>query len=328
MYSLRAYNDDTEEKGEETAVQNAFPNYYPQFHCIASECCHNCCIGWEIDVDAKSLKKYRTVSGAMGERLKKAIVRGKEPHFRLGSDERCPFLNSDNLCDLILYGGEEMLCQICTDHPRFRSFLPTRTEIGIGLCCEAAAKLILTQKEPFSLVAAGEAEAADGEEAALLALRSELFFIAQDRSKPISEREELLLRRCGVSLPELSAQEMAAFYLSLERLDKHWTELLTALTDGDMTDFIMYMQPRETEYEQLLCYFLYRHLPEGLLDGDIGSKAAFAVLSVRLLRLLGAQEYHKKGSFTVDDQVELARLYSAEVEYSQDNLDAIFDALC
>ena len=33
------------------------------------------------------------------------------------------------------------------------------------------------------------------------------------------------------------------------------------------------------------------------------------------------------GSFTVNDQIELCRLYSAEVEYSDDNLNALFDAL-
>ena len=193
-------------------MQEVFPNYYPQFQCIAGECRHNCCIGWEIDVDAETLKKYRAVGGAMGERLKKSVTSGKEPHFRLGADERCPFLNADNLCDLILYGGAEMLCQICTDHPRFCSFLPSRTEKGLGLCCEAAAKLILTQKEPFSLTVTGEAEESEAEEGALLMLREELFAIAQDRSLPVTQREENLLRRCGVHLPDLSAREMAARY--------------------------------------------------------------------------------------------------------------------
>ena len=27
------------------------PNYYNQFKCIAEKCHHNCCIGWEIDID-------------------------------------------------------------------------------------------------------------------------------------------------------------------------------------------------------------------------------------------------------------------------------------
>ena len=104
-------------------MQNAYPDYYPLFHCIAGRCRHNCCIGWEIDVDGDSLAAYDQIGGEMGERLHKCIDRSREmPHFLLGEQERCPFLNGKNLCDLILYGGEGMLCQICTDHPRYRSF--------------------------------------------------------------------------------------------------------------------------------------------------------------------------------------------------------------
>ena len=100
-------------------MQNAYPDYYPLFHCIADRCRHNCCIGWEIDVDGDSLAAYDQIGGEMGERLHKCIDRsGEMPHVLLGEQERCPFLNGKNLCDLILYGGEGMLCQICTDHPR------------------------------------------------------------------------------------------------------------------------------------------------------------------------------------------------------------------
>ena len=87
------------------------------------------------------------------------------------------------------------------------------------------------------------------------------------------------------------------------------------------------MKGRETEYEQLLVYFLYRHVPTALDDGDVSSKAAFAVLSVRLLFSLGALHLLLHGEFTVEDQIEFCRLYSAEVEYSDDNMDALFDAL-
>ena len=97
-------------------MQNAYPDYYPLFHCIADRCRHNCCIGWEIDVDEDSLAAYDQIGGEMGERLHKCIDRsGEMPHFILSEQERCPFLNGKNLCDLILYGGEGMLCQICTE---------------------------------------------------------------------------------------------------------------------------------------------------------------------------------------------------------------------
>ena len=131
---------------EDSAEQNAYPDYYPLFRCIADRCRHNCCIGWEIDVDGDSLAAYDQIGGEMGERLHKCIDRsGEMPHFLLGEQERCPFLNGKNLCDLILYGGEGMLCQICTDHPRYYEWFSDGREYGLGLCCEAAAELILAQ---------------------------------------------------------------------------------------------------------------------------------------------------------------------------------------
>ncbi len=320
----------TEEKGG-IAVLNVYPDYYPQFHCIADRCRHNCCIGWEIDVDEKSLDAYRKIGGEMGARLAENIAQdGESPHFVLGARERCPFLNDQNLCDLILYGGEGMLCQICTDHPRYRSFFSERTEIGAGLCCEEAARLILTKKDKTALIVTGEGTLEE-EEAALLALREELFAAAQEREKPIFQRMEDVLELCGTALPELSLRQWAAFYLSLERMDEAWTAILEELRahadELPLDAFAAHMRGRETEYEQMLVYFLYRHVPTALDDGDVGSKAAFAAASVRLLYALGALHVKLYGDFTVDDQIELCRLYSAEVEYSDDNLNALFDAL-
>ena len=34
------------------------PRYYLQFKCIADACRHSCCVGWEIDVDGETMKKY------------------------------------------------------------------------------------------------------------------------------------------------------------------------------------------------------------------------------------------------------------------------------
>ena len=203
-------------------MQTAYPDYYPLFHCIADRCRHNCCIGWEIDVDGDSLAAYDQIGGEMGERLHKCIDRsGEMPHFLLGEQERCPFLNGKNLCDLILYGGEGMLCQICTDHPRYRSFLSERTEIGVGLCCEEAARLILTRPEKTTLVVTGEGEL-DEKETALLTLRDHLFAIAQNREEPINQRMEQILSACGAHVPDVPLAQWAEFYLSLERMDEVW----------------------------------------------------------------------------------------------------------
>ena len=121
--------------------------YYNKFHCIAGACQHTCCQGWEIDVDEEKLPCYRAMAD-----IAPHIDETDTPHFRLTADERCPFLNRDKLCDMILHHGEDILCQTCRDHPRFRSFWTDRTEIGLGLVCEEAGRLILSQEQPMQLI--------------------------------------------------------------------------------------------------------------------------------------------------------------------------------
>ena len=311
---------------------HAVPEYYTAFRCAADRCRHTCCAGWEVDIDAETLANYRAIPGELGARLAAAIdPDGDAPHFRLSADERCPFLNERNLCDLILAGGDGLLCQICRDHPRFRSFLPGRTETGLGLCCEAAAALILSQDGPVRLLTQGTEDPEDEWAAALLVLRDNIMSTVWGRSISLEERMDRILSACGASLPERSMTNWAAFYRGMERLDEAWTGVLDKLeVRGDSVDIIQfktYMTDREAEYEQLLAYFVFRHFLKAYDDGDITSKAAFAVLSTRLLQAIGAVHFAEHGAFTFADQVEYARMYSAEIEYSEDNMDALFDEL-
>ncbi len=294
-----------------------YPDYYPAFRCIAGACRHSCCIGWEIDIDEESLARYKAMHDPLGERLRRNISADDPPHFVLGERERCPFLNERNLCDLILEGGEGLLCQICDDHPRFRNFLPGYTEIGLGLCCEGAAQLILSQEESVQFLSEGNWEEKDPDAEALLALRQQAFAIVQDRSLPIDRRMDKLLLLCHACEPGHPADWVDVF-LELERLDEGWTAMLQKLEQDGKT--IPVPDVPDVQWEQLLVYFLYRHFLTAWEDGDVGSKAGFAVLSVRLLRCL-------KGLFPQVELAELARMYSAEVEYSTENLDILFDEL-
>lgn len=175
---------------QEVSAMLIAPSYYPQFACIADRCRHTCCAGWEIDIDDESHIRYQTMPGPMGEHLRSVIVPGDdgEPaHFCLTADERCPLLNERGLCDLITACGEDALCQVCADHPRFRSFFSDRTEIGLGLCCEAAVRLVLTQTEPLCLIQLSNGDnqttaQTEPEETALLTLRERLLSLLSDRT--------------------------------------------------------------------------------------------------------------------------------------------------
>lgn len=303
-------------------MKQIVPDYYPKFRCIAGACKHSCCIGWEIDIDEDTLQQYDAADCALSHRFATQIDRSADPaHFILGEHERCPFLNSDNLCDIILQLGEDALCDICDMHPRFRNEFSDRTEIGLGLCCEAAAQLILTTEMPVQLIVLEdncEAECPKEDEEYLYTVRRNAIAIAQDREFSISERMEHLAAYFDFPLPKESPQHWKEIYLNLERLDENWTAALETLNNANPN--IRFPQ-WENALEQLLVYFLHRHLPSALYDGDIVSKVAFAVLSVKLIQwLLSAIP-----TPTFDDLLELVRMYSSEIEYSDENPETLFD---
>lgn len=131
------------------------PSFFSSFVCIASRCRDNCCIGWEIDIDEETDRFYREIKGNFGKRLQEGISREGQPHFKLQNDA-CYFLNSDHLCEIYQNLGEASLCEICREHPRFYEWyedvpgLPDRTEAGLGLCCEEAARLLFSEETPLA----------------------------------------------------------------------------------------------------------------------------------------------------------------------------------
>ncbi len=295
------------------------PDYFNGFKCIAGACRHSCCVGWEIDIDPVSYLNYMNMLGEFGERIRSHIALADAgPYFKMTDDGKCPFLNECGLCDMIINLGEDSLCQICDDHPRFRNFFSDREEIGLGLCCEAAGRLILGKKEPVKLLIL-EAEDRSGEpdddELELLDIRAELIESMQDRSMPVEERVRSLMYDLGMKY-ELDYAHWAGLLMGLERLDESWTDELTALAGGGEE---YSLEEFETEFEQLMVYLLYRHIPAALEFGDIDAYAAFCCAMWLIIRRMCAL----KEELAFEDIVEIVRLYSSEIEYSDENIAAI-----
>lgn len=291
-------------------MQMVYPDYYPTFRCIADACRHSCCVGWEIDIDDDTLAYYDTIDGAFGERLRTAIARDDTPHFIIDEQERCPFLNNDGLCDIILELGDEALCDICASHPRFHNELPDRLEIGLGLCCEEAARLVLSWRDPVRLCGYTPTDT----------VRDRAIAAMQDRSKPIAARMRELLSLCDTTLEE-DPLSLAARLLRLERLDETWTQYLQTLqtnwATADVCGFDTVMASREAEYEQVIVYLLYRHLT---IADDPAACVRFVAAAYTILHEMGAVLWTTDGAFSFEQHVELVRLFSSEIEYSEENL--------
>jgi lysine-N-methylase len=200
-------------------------------------------------------------------------------------------------------------------------------ETGLGLCCEEAARLILSQRTPVTLEYSGTKECEDE----IITLRDQVLILLQNRTLSVAQRVAEMLLLCSATPSPSPMGEWASLLLELERLDPSWTDLLISLKEGwdtaDYAGFSQHMALRQSEYEQLLVYLIYRHMANAPDFTSLAARASFADLIYRLLYTLGAIIWTKTGKFSFEDQVELVRLFSSEIEYSDENLYLILDSL-
>lgn len=310
------------------------PKYYQNFKCLGGECSDNCCIGWEIDIDERTREKYFALSTSLGERIRKSTVTEEGVcHFVL-CGERCPFLNSKNLCDIIIEKGEDYLSDICREHPRYYTTLGERIFGGVGMCCEAAAELILTSTETgeyITLYTDGEREECDGELLQIyLDLREEISKIFREKTKSIVYTKEALKKAVAIAqaradgepetsckLREFSHEELVEIVENLELMTDELPTLLKKCaaekeTESDNENINKYLH-------NVLLYFLERYMPSAVCDGDFLGKFNIALFSLCVLGALFCAEE----SLTLERAVYLSKLYSKEVEYNEENIEKI-----
>lgn len=202
------------------------PDFYKEFQCIGSECKDTCCALWEIEVDETSAERYALDRGPLEEDFKKYLVRKEdENYFRLTAEKRCPFLNENNLCRMILTMGEDYICDICREHPRFYHWFGDLTEVGLGLCCEEAGRLLFSGKEPLGFeILSDEQEEGDQEELweedywiqLLLKARTSLIQMLQNRSLSLECRIQNLLGFADRAQPFLDEEDIDGMEAFLE----------------------------------------------------------------------------------------------------------------
>lgn len=258
------------------------PDYYSRFKCIADKCKHTCCKGWEIDVDEKSMERFKGHEDI--------ISKIEDDSFILqGEEERCPFLRSDLLCQMIIDHGEDFICDICKDHPRFRNFYDDRIEMGIGLCCESACDLIIDNKEKFSLVPPKKLSVA--------------IEVLNGFDKDILERLAF------ISPIFLSEEQIQDLYGEMEVLDENCAEIIRN-RELDRNKIFDYIVANKSAFEQIALYYVYRY-PQMT---SFATEACMVIAGCAIA--LGG---------SIGDIKEAARIYSSEIEYSDVNIEMMKD---
>ena len=294
------------------------PAYYPRFACLADRCRHSCCIGWEIDVDENTLQLYDELCGGYGEVIANSIEGREEcPHFRLGAGERCPHLDERGLCRIILSLGEDYLCDICREHPRFYHVTPHGREVGLGMACEEACRLILTSEDGAQFVPVGEdgedMPAWDGYDAT--ADRAQVYAMLADDTKSYDEQRQEIAARYGVTPSALSEAESCALWNALEYMDESNRERFASAYRADGLTPMALEQP----LRRALIYFVVRHATGAEGREEFAAALGLSLTLERLLCSLAADE----GATSLPALIDIARTLSEEIEYSEDNIEAI-----
>lgn len=241
----------------------------------------------------------------MGEELRKNLIKTeRETEFRLTSDGNCPFLTERGLCRLLEVGDESLLCEICSQHPRFYGSVNGREYCGLGLSCEAAVGLLLSP---------GPLRFADGQAGRIFRFGALCSAVglrlspSQVRFSPVTDPKRLdawfaLLRACE-PIDEEWLPSVGRAYAALP-------EYLSAVSAFSYSADCRSMH-------KIYQYIFYRRFGN--------AKAYSAAICARFARL--SASYILLEAIRTGDIAESVRRWSEEIEYSDENVTYLLSAL-
>lgn len=320
------------------------PDYFDDFHCLAGSCPDTCCGQWEIVVDPEAKARYLSVDGELGNRIRAALTTVDGEDCMVLENGRCPLLTEDGLCPIVQQLGEEFLSTTCHTHPRFTEIYGGLQETMLSVSCPEAARLLLTRQEPLTFLTRSDNTLPEPTDLdpqlfqSLLAGRETAFSILQNRTYPLTDRLALLLcfsarledqlnhagriqrfcdlyrnphyqtrllrriRRYRLPGTRASMEPLRSLLLSMEHLGAEFAPLIANMS---------YIRPEGIALEQLAVYFIFRWWLKAACNGALWRQTAAAVVSVVTAAAMTA---------ALGDVQQAARLYSKEIEHSDDNL--------
>lgn len=226
-------------------------------------------------------------------------------HFKLTDKGFCALLRTDGLCEVITALGEDKLCDICTVHPRFFTYVDEFILCGTGLCCEASCELLLAPHEPLT-------------------------FTEEDTAFIYTFKE--LLDFMGFSLPESlthyaplfsskSCQSILADLMITEPIDEAWTEEIRSL-QGMIPALLEKVASYEKTYDpisfdRIYQFIFYRQLDKVEAYG-LDAVRAYARRSTDFIFMETALHGNLE---------EALRRWSEQIEYDTDNVDWLLERL-
>ncbi|MEF9960219.1 MAG: flagellin lysine-N-methylase [Niameybacter sp.] len=170
-------------------------DYYDAFRCIADKCDFSCCQEWRIAVDDETRNQWKglklqATQDAQSEQpaltLYDCLEKEEDGHIiTLNANKKCPFLNAQKLCRLVLELGEDCLSETCTKFPRRINIFEDRTEYALDFACPAVIDLIYSKVEGAKLLQEGMGK---GDRSLLFAVREMMLVVMEDDTYSLPER--------------------------------------------------------------------------------------------------------------------------------------------
>lgn len=119
------------------------PDLYEKFHCLATKCPTSCCKGWVLPVDDEVNERYNQLKGVYGRHVRFHVHKYKGIRVLRRQFGRCPFLNSDKMCQFQANGQPELMPLVCRTYPRETISYDKEARCTLVLSCPAVARLFV-----------------------------------------------------------------------------------------------------------------------------------------------------------------------------------------
>lgn len=311
-----------------------YPDYYKGFSCLAGACPDSCCHEWEVDVDPAAADYYRHLPGEIGDRIRAVLRDGEDgwASMALTEDRRCPMWRADGLCHIQAELGHDDLCDTCRNFPRLTHDYGDFMELGLEMSCPEAARIILSNPHAKWIteeVPGGEPPEYDEQYMKVLQIsRDKAVELALDETVPVGDAIASVLVYAHIVYYATDMSELREFEREyhLEKFrskkmdvfleefwDPYWNlEILTDRWKGILERGPVDV-PWKPEHRALMRYFIDRYWYHSAYDDDFTTRAIFMALSCLVIRSMG------------DHTVEMAQLYSKEIENDADNVEALYE---
>lgn len=318
-----------------------FPDYYQKFSCIAGKCPASCCItDWEIEIDPETREYYEEVEEPVGDKIRSLMIPCDDADsgegsavIRASSDRRCPFLDKNNLCELILALGEDGLSQTCREYPRYFGESGDIIQEDLSLSCPEAARLFFSDKNPIQYRT--DSDIMDGEPLSEKE-RKKLSGVIAFRDRALSDPIRSVSDMEQAPLP---AKRLIEILKETESLGPFWDEALRCVTKAARSFPAVKSAGALPAWAlaKLTQYFVFRYSIDVMYGATFENVMNLTRTSLAAMGLLFVSEWEPSPDRSCrkipgtagrcsDEQIRLmdvAVLYSRQMEHSEENIEIL-----